>query len=261
MANTVYANKLIASKAAEILTTQVNARSLMTIDSTLEQTEGMTKTVNTYTYSGTPEELAAGVGSTEDNRGAVTFVGKDYTVKVVQQVFPYTDEDEMKDSAIVDFGVEGATKKMANFLTSKFYDAIDDVLVGEVEYTASLSYDAIVDGIAEMEVEDESQIFLLINPALKAEVRKDEDYKAAQMGEVVYNGQIGTIAGIPVVVSKAVTEAVLATKDAVTMFLKKDVEVELDRDADTRTNEVYLRGAYVVALTDATSVIKLVKTV
>ena len=36
--------------------------------------------------------------------------------------------------------------------------------------------------------------------------------------------------------------------------MKKDVEVEQDRDADTRTNSIYLRTAYVCALVDATKI-------
>ena len=39
--------------------------------------------------------------------------------------------------------------------------------------------------------------------------------------------------------------------------MKKDVEVEQDRDADTRTNSVYLRTAYLVALVDNTKICKL----
>ena len=106
-----------------------------------------------------------------------------------------------------------------------------------------------------MNVEDESQLFLLISPAWKAAIRKDADYKSAQMGEVVYNGMIGTIAGIPVIVSKALTgknKAYLMTKEAITCFMKKDVEVEQDRNPNTRVNDVYFRTAYVVAITDAT---------
>ena len=73
------------------------------------------------------------------------------------------------------------------------------------------------------------------------------------MGEVIYNGQVGTICGIPVIATKALTDkAYVMTNEAVTLFLKKDVEVEQDRDADKRKNSVYLRDCYVCALTDAT---------
>ena len=47
--------------------------------------------------------------------------------------------------------------------------------------------------------------------------------------------------------------------EAVKLFMKKDVEVEQDRDADTRTNSVYLRTAYIVALVDATQIAKISK--
>ncbi|MBQ0099698.1 MAG: hypothetical protein KBS91_04045 [Firmicutes bacterium] len=47
------------------------------------------------------------------------------------------------------------------------------------------------------------------------------------------------------------------TDEAVKLFIKKDVEVEQDRDADTRTNSVYLRTAYLVALVDATKICRI----
>ena len=49
------------------------------------------------------------------------------------------------------------------------------------------------------------------------------------------------------------------SKEAIKLFLKKDVEVEQERDADTRTNSIYLRAAYIVALVDATKICKIVK--
>ena len=77
------------------------------------------------------------------------------------------------------------------------------------------------------------------------------------MGEVVYNGQIGTVAGIPVIVSKAADNAYVMSKDAIKLFMKKDLEVEQERNADTRTNSVYLRTAYLVSLVDATKICKI----
>ena len=46
MANTVYANAVIESKAKDLLSTKVNARSLMTIDNSLQESAGMKKTIN-----------------------------------------------------------------------------------------------------------------------------------------------------------------------------------------------------------------------
>lgn len=263
MANTVYPNRVIEAKAKDILTTQINARSMMTIDTSLTQNAGMVKTINTYTYTGTAEEVSAGSGNS--TRGSIAYVGKDYTVKMVQQAFDYLDEDFMKDPVIVDFGIKGATSVMTNKMTSDFYSALAtkngaSELVTGITFAKgkALSYDVIVDAISELNLEDESKIFIVIPNAWKASLRKDADYKSAQMGEVIYNGQVGTICGIPVIATKALTDkAYVMTNEAVTLFLKKDVEVEQDRDADTRKNSVYLRDCYVCALTDATKACKI----
>ena len=124
MSNTVFSNKVIEAKAKDLLTTAINARSLMTIDNSLAGTAGMIKTINTYTYTGTAEEVAAGAGNTTANRGSIAYVGKDYTVKMVQQAFDYLDEDFMKDNLIVDMGIKGATQVMTNKMTSDFYSAL-----------------------------------------------------------------------------------------------------------------------------------------
>jgi len=253
MANTVFANKVIEAKAQDLLTTAVNTRSLMAIDNSLAQEAGMTKTINVYTYTGEAEELGVGEGNT--SRGAISYKGTDYTVKMVQQAFDYADEDFMKDNTIVDMGVKGATQVMTNKMAADFYA---EAAKATLSQEGGVSYDNIVDAIAKLNVEDESALFVVITPAQKAAIRKDADYVAARMGEVVYNGQIGTIAGLPVIVSKAADNAYVMSKDAVKLFIKKDVEVEQERDADTRTNSIYLRAAYIVALVDATKICKIV---
>ena len=254
MANTVFPNKVIEAKAKELLTTSINVRSLMTVDNSLAQAAGMTKTVNTYTYTGTAEELAAGAGNS--NRGSIAYVGKDYTVKMVQQAFDYYDEDFMKDDTIVDNMLKGANQVMTNKMTADFVAALEGATIAHTFTT--FGYEAIVDAIAKLAIEDESKLFVVIPNAWKAELRKDEDYKTARMGEVVYNGQVGTVCGIPVIATNALEDAAyVMTAEAVTLFIKEDVEVEQERDADTRTNSVYLRTPYLVALTDATKIAKL----
>ncbi len=256
MANTVFNNKVIEAKAKDLLTTKVNTRSLMTIDNELAQEAGMTKTINVYTYTGTAEEVAAGKGNT--NRGSIAYVGNDYTVKMVQQAFDYLDEDFMKDNSIVDNGLIGATQVMTNKMTADF---IAECGKATIAHTATeFNYDAIVDGIAKLNVEDESKLFVIIPTAWKADLRKDPDYVAARMGEVVYNGQVGTVCGLPVIATNALTDAAyVMSAEAVKLFIKKDVEVEQERDADTRTNSIYLRSAYLVALVDATKICKISK--
>ena len=154
--------------------------------------------------------------------------------------------------------LKGANQVMVNKMTADF---IAECAKATVTHTiTTLGYEAIVDGIAKLNIEDESKLFVVIPTAWKAELRKDEDYKSARMGDVVYNGQVGTVCGIPVIATNALTDAAyVMTAEAVKLFMKDDVEVEQDRDADTRTNSVYLRTAYVCALVDATKICKLSK--
>ena len=254
MANTVYANKVIEAKAKDLLSTSLNTRNLMTVDTELTQNAGMTKTINVYTYTGEAEEVAAGAGNS--NRGSISYVGNDYTVKMVQQAFDYNDEDFMKDNTIVDNMLKGANQVMVNKMTADFIaEAKKATLTQTFAKGGAIGYDTIVDAISKLNVEDESGLFVVIPNTWKASLRKDEDYKAARMGEVVYNGQVGTICGIPVIATKALTDvAFVMTKEAVKLFMKKDVEVEQDRDADKRKNSVYLRTAYICALVDSTKI-------
>lgn len=256
MANTVYANKVIEAKAKDLLETSVNTRSLMTVDNELSQNAGMTKTINVYTYSGAAEEVGVGQGNT--NRGSISYVGKDYTVKTVQQVFDYYDEDYMKDPTIVDNMLKGANQVMVNKMNADYFgECAKATLTHTID---SLTYDNIVDGISVLNVEDESKLFILIPNTWKAEIRKDEDYKTARMGEVIYNGQVGTVSGLPVICSAALeNEGYIASPEAVKLFLKKDVEVEQERDGEKRQNTVIERAYYIVALEDATKIVKLVK--
>ena len=254
MANTVFENKVIEATAKDLLTTSINARNYMTVDNSLAETAGMTKTINVYTYSGTAEELEAGQGNT--NRGSISYVGTDYKVKRVQQAFDYTDDDFYKDNTIVDNMLKGANQVMVNKMTSDFITECGKATL-EAPFT-TFGYDAIVDGISTLNVENEAGVFVVIPNAWKADLRKDDDYKAARMGEVVYTGQVGTICGIPVIASKALTDtAYVMTKEAVKLILKKDIEVEQDRDKDKKINSVYLSTYYICALVDATKICKL----
>lgn len=256
MANTVYANSVLEAKFKDLLLTAVNSRNFMTVDTSLTENAGMQKTINTYTYSGEAEEVAERTGNSKT--GSIACVPANYVVKVVQTKFDYTDEDYMKDPEVVDKLLKGANQVMVNKMTSDFTGELQKASLS-VE-AAKFGYEAIVDGISKLNIEDESGLFDLYPNDWKAELRKDADYKSARMGEVVYNGQTGTVCGIPTIPTKALTDAsFVANKEAVTLFLKKDVEVEQERNADTRVNTVFLRAVYLMALTDATKVAKISK--
>lgn len=256
MANKAYPNVVLENKLTDILNTKVNARALATIDMDLVENAGMKKRINKYVYSGEVEALGKGEGNSKT--GAVTYTSEDYEVGVLQQKFRYQDEDIMTDPFILDAGMDGSATVMVNDLNEKVFAEFEKASTVS-SYEGNLSYDAVVDAIQEMNIEDESGLFLVIGTDKKAELRKDPDFKSAALGEIIFNGQIGSVAGIPVIVSKMVNEkaAILATRDAVTVFIKKDSEVEQERDADTRTNDIFMRRVAVVALTNESAVVKL----
>lgn len=256
MAHTLFENKVIEAKATDLLTTGVNTRALLTVDNTLAETEGMTKVINVYTYTGKVEKLED--GAKNSTRGSLTFVPAEYKVQRAQQVFDYTDGQYMTDNNVLDMSLEGANALMVNELTADFYVECEKA---SLEHGVdAFGYEGIVDAIAKLNIEDESKLFVVIPTAWKAEIRKDEDYKNARMGEVVYNGQVGTIAGIPVIATNALTDrAYVMTAEAVKLFMKKDVEVEQDRDIETKTNTVVLATYYITALVNQNKICRIVK--
>lgn len=263
MPNTVFDNKVISSYAKEVLNTIISARNLMTIDTELTEKPGQVRTVNAYTYTGNVQELAEGVGNSQTS--TIAYVGKDYRVKTNQQKFSYTDEQIMKDDKVLGYAVDGAAKAMANKMFDDFLAALATTdsgspLVPVVTFAkgGKFGYTTVVDAIAEMELENESDLFLLVGPDYLAQIRKDANYIAARAGEVVYGGEVGSVCGVRIVLSKKISGcAYLMTKAAVTCFLKQDVEAATERDEDTRTTDMFLRAYYIVALTDATKAVKI----
>ena len=254
--NVIQDRKVIEERIVDILETSLDGLQFMTIDRDLAQNAGMLKEIVSYTYEGAVEAVAEGATNTE--RGKVTIQEKEYRVQVKQQVFDYTDEQYMKDPMVAEVGAKGMAIEMRNDMTNDFFVEIAKTNVKHS--VAALGYDAVVDAIAKMELEKEEGLFLLINPDQKAVLRKDEDFVGARLGEIVFDGQIGSVAGVPIVVSKKVPEgkAYLATREAVVCFMKKESEVEAARDAERRINTEIVRKVCLVALVDETKAVEIV---
>ena len=254
MAHTIYENFILANKVSDILTTQVDLNAYMTVDTELAENAGMKKVINTYTATGNVEDLAMGEGNEEDIE--VSFTPTEYTVGTTQGRFKYYDEQEMTDPMVVDVGLDGIAKTMVNDFTAKAiaeYEKATLTLAGD-----GWTFDTVVDAIAKMNLEDETGLFLLISPADQANFRKALKDDLKYVEGFVRTGYIGSVCGVPVIVSKAVAKGTgyLATKDAITLFIKKDTEIEQERDANHRENRVFVRKVALVALTDGIKPIK-----
>lgn len=254
MAHTCYENVILSSKINNILETQVNLNNYMTVDTSMAESAGMKKTINTYTSNGSVEELGMGEGNSTSIE--VSFSPAEYEVKMYQGKFAFYDEQEMTDPMIVDTGLQHSADQMVNTFVEK---AIAEFDKAQEHTAAAWGFDVVVDAIAKMNLEDEAGLFLLVSPADKAAIRKALKDDLSYSEGFVRTGYIGSVAGVPVIVSKAVEagKGYLATKDAVTVFIKKDTETEYERDADTRNNAYWVRKCAVVALTDATKAVKI----
>lgn len=255
MAHQVYENIVLSNKVNDILKTAVNLNNYMTIDNSLTQEAGMKKKIITYTSTGGVEALGMGEGNTTALE--VQMSEAEYEVKTFQGYFHYYDEQALTDPMVVDTGLGNQAKDMVN----QFVDlAIAEYEKATLTVPASAwSFDVVVDAIAQMNLEDEAGLFLLISPADKAAFRKALKDDLNYSEGYVRTGYIGNVCGVPVIVSKAIPagKGYLATKDAITVFIKKDTETEYERDADKRDNKYYIRKVGVVALTDATKVVKI----
>jgi hypothetical protein len=254
MAHTVYENEILSSKINDILTTKVDLNNYMTIDTSMTENAGMKKVINTYTSTGSVEELGMGEGNSTEI--TVSFVPSEYEVKTYQGKFAFYDEQEMQDPMVVDTGLAHSADHMTNKWTELAIAEFEKATL--TQDGAAWSFDVVVDAVAKMNLEDEAGLFLLISPADKAAFRKALKDDLSYSEGFVRTGYIGSVAGVPVVVTKAVPagKGYLATKDAVTVFIKKDSETEYERDADKRNNSYWVRKVGVVALTDATKVVK-----
>ena len=247
----LYSNFVVENKITDTVNSLLDVNSLMTLDTTLTTDAGLTKKVHKYTYSGTVEQLAKGAKNSK--YGSIDMEETDYTVKRYQQSYKFNDIDVMTDPTIQDVFADGAAKAMANEIRTEYFTELAKIS-NHVDVTTALTYDAVVDALQEIGVENEDNLFLIMGGDGKAAIRKDDDFINSRQGEILYTGQFGTICGVPCVFSKLVpAKTVYATKkDAVKFFVKREGTVEQDRDIETKDNTVVYERHGLIALVDDT---------
>ena len=254
MAHQVYENVVLSNKINDILTTAINLNDYMTIDNTLAEEAGMKKKVITYTSTGNVEALGMGEGNSASLE--VVKSEAEYTAKTYQGKFSFYDEEEATDPMVADTGLKHSADNMVNAFSAA---AVAEMAKATLTVNGEWGFDLVVDAIAKLNIENEEGLFLLISPADKAAFRKalKDDLKYSET--FARTGYIGTVCGVPVIVSKAIPagEGYLATKEAITVFIKKDTETEYERDADHRNNSYWVRKVAVVALTRGDKIVKI----
>ena len=258
----LYENFVLESKIEDMLLTALDFNAFMTPDYSLAESAGMKKVINKYTAEGDAEYLEMGNGNTEEI--AVSFTPEEYIVKTLQEKFVYYDEQAMNDPMVVEVGLEKMAANMVNAMVKEAIGEMDKATLRKQNCT--WTYDDVVDAIALYPHEQADGLMLLISPQIEAAFRKNLEDSLKYVEANVRTGYIGSICGVPVYKSAAMDTAkgivsapcaFLVDRRAITNFMKKGVEIEQQRDADTRKNSIFSRKVGLIALTDATRVVKM----
>ena len=261
MANILYNNEVLQNKVKDFLDTKLDMSQFYTHDNSLTENAGMKKVINVYDATdGAVQDLAQGEGNT--TQVEVSFTPQEYTVSTVQGRLPLFDEEIMKDPMSLDTGLAKLSADMVNNVNGKFIAELGKATLTATYPSAGIDFNSIVDALA-LVGEDDTNYNLLINPAQRASLRKNLKDTLQYVEDFARVGYIGSVSGVNVYTSDSVPAdtAFLFNVEAVTVFTKKDIEVEIERDANTRKNTFYSRLVNLVALTDSGKVVKLTKAV
>ena len=265
MANTYFAHEVLNEKIKSMLDTKVSMSNYMTVDDSLTAESGMKIKIQKYSANDNITDVAEGVGNSDYSE--VGYTEEEYEVITTQGRAKWTDEAAMRNPIVVDTLLQGQAENMVNNLTRKAIAEMDKATKAvECDFastSANYFFNKVVDALALVDNanEDESGYTLLISPNQQAYIRKQLGDALKYVEANVRTGYIGSVAGVPVVMSKAVKDnaCYLVNPKAITYFSKKGVETEEDRDKNTRTNIVYIRKVGLVALTDANYIVMIAK--
>ena len=264
MANQVYDNFYLSNEVEDQFNSHLDLQQFCTIDNTLVGVAGMKRVINTYRATDGTEKLVMGKGNTKSIE--VNLTDAEYNIALAQNRFQYFDEQAMSDPMLVPVGMKHAGTDMFNTVQTDIYGEFNKT--GIIVPVTNFDFDAFVDAVAAMNLEnDESaNIFAFVSPADKAKVRKALKDDLKYIEAYARTGYIGTVAGVHLFTKKDATVGtiIVATKEAVTIFNKKGVEVEqitADKRSETaaniRQNTIFSRKYYIVALTDESKAVKL----
>ena len=255
MPNYTYENKVIENKYNSVLISDLQDSDFLTVDESLTASAGDTVEIVTRTVAGNMEDVAMGAGNTGDITVSATVAP--YKVKTKQGRFVYYDEEAKRDPACVDAGVQGMAEVARNAWLEDAFFEYSKAYSKQIE-TATANFDAFADAVA-LFGEKDTDLRALVNPSDVAKLRKTlkDDLKYSE--DFARSGYIGLCCGVPIKRSSAVPagEILIVQKDAVTLFIAKNSEIEQDRDANLRKNFVYSRKQAICALTREDHVVRI----
>lgn len=257
MANTVYANFVLAHEIEDQFNSHLDLVRFCTVDNSLEGEAGMKKIINVYSATDGTEKLTMGKGNTKSIEAS--FTPKEYEILLAQNRFQYYDEEYMKDPVAIETGIRHMGTDMFNTEMADIYAEFNKATLTHTASTPDFA--AFVDMAAKLNLEnlEDIELFAFVSPADIAKVRKALKDDLKYVEAFARNGYVGSVAGWNLYgKADAVAGTIVGgTREAVTLFNKKGTEIEQEREGNIRQNILYSRKYYVAALTNTTKAVKL----
>ena len=259
------------------------------VDTTLQGVPGDTKTVPSWNYIGDAEDFdveAAADAGTEMETTKLTAGKTTFTIKCAGKSVSILQ-------TAINSGLGNPIGQAELQLAKSIAGKVDNDLMGAIQTAATaaepkvkivgdgtsvIGYDGIVDANTKFEDEEDGiDKVLFIHPAQEATLLKDDDFLSADKftGGVAVNGAIGKIAGAWVKKSKKVplvdgvyfcpiiktepdsaeTEYTEDELPALTIFLKKDTQVDHEWFPKKQRHDITAAKYYGVAITNAAKIV------
>lgn len=261
---------------ADMISAKVDKKIRLTpyakLDTTLQGRAGDTITLPKFGYIGEAEVVGEGE---EIPTRALSVSSVQHTIKKIGIGGIITDE-----AALSGYGnpVGELNNQMALSIASKCdEDAMTELLKASTTYVSDsvISYNAVVNAIDLFGEEENSEKVMFVHPKQVTQLRLDPNFIARDKygNQVMIDGEIGMIGNARIVASKRVQKdettkyylnpIVKLENDAeteedspaLTVFLKRETNIEVDRQPRKRQTEITGDRMYVVALTNDTKVV------
>jgi len=252
--------EVMASMISATLPNKIKFAPLANIDSTLSGRPGSTLTVPKFAYIGAAEDVAEGIpiGIT-----TLTTSDTDFTIKKAAKAVEITDEAVLS-------GLGNPIGEATNQLQMSIADKIDNDLVDCLE-GASLIYndpgtfdlDTVANGLDLFTDEDDETKVMLMHPLDASVLRKAVAgawQRYTDLGDsIVVNGTYGAVLDAQVVRSRRVTRGLahIVKPGALTIFMKRGVQLETDRDILSKSTVISADEHYGTYLYDESKAVNL----
>lgn len=233
---------------------------LANVDTTLQGRAGSTVTVPKFKYIGDAEDVAEGA---EIDIALLETATEDFTIKKAGKGAEITDEAVLSGLGDpIGEAVRQLQMSIANKVDNDVLTALDSTTLAYTGAT-QLDVDAIDGAQGIFNDEDDSPMVLIANPKDVAVLRKsagNEWARASELGDnILVSGVFGEVLGAQVVRSRKVAEgtAYLVKQGALAIYMKRNAEVETDRDITTKTTVITADQHYGAHLYDESKAVKI----